>query len=680
MLSKAFSTGSLSPYGPVYRHGGDEFLDCDDARLHPDALEQDGGLCCRDTGLINSQRTVIVDIGKQLGRKLLSGNLDLINITLPVVMFEARSYLQKLADPWVHPNHLQQAAVCSNPLERLKLTAAWFVAGLQHVFSSWRKPFNPILGETWQAHLPSGSSIVMEQVSHHPPVTAFHLEGPGGLFTFDGLSQPEVSFTGGGLKTSAKGYRRITFATDNSTVLIEYPYYKIGGLLSGVPHGLIKGKATLTDQRHGLTAVITFGPVCESASRLLSRADSLSVKIYGSPAAAAAVIAVPKVTDFAPVAATAATLVAAVESIQTAASAPSTVAEPASKSSGKASPASFAALPGIEAAAATAETPQQAVQHHSTGLAAHTSTRLAAQHSADLPSGVMAKVLVQPHLSEDGIIDKPKHKHKSKNALKYHLQKSKSAASVVSHWLGMSNGKGSRQERKDSKASRLSIADATACFSFSFGNGSGRRNSLARMSSNSFLGAGVAAADLFVAESAQPSDSNWSSSSADSVHGGTAYCETISSAGSAQQSPQQPQVQQQSSDFLQQQQRSLSLPTQYSAAVVQQHVLPLQPQQQQVMQQQWQRQGHLQQHQCLLVVGTGNWLSHLDFDGQRYWTQAEDSPECWVTVAEPLPSDSTCRPDLLALKAGDVQSAQKLKEQLEQQQRRDAKLRAGSAH
>jgi hypothetical protein len=27
---------------------------------------------------------IIVDIGKQLGRKLLSGNLNLINITLPV--------------------------------------------------------------------------------------------------------------------------------------------------------------------------------------------------------------------------------------------------------------------------------------------------------------------------------------------------------------------------------------------------------------------------------------------------------------------------------------------------------------------------------------------------------------------------------------------------------------------
>lgn len=29
------------------------------------------------------------------------GNLDLLKVSLPVKMFEPRSYLQKLADPWV---------------------------------------------------------------------------------------------------------------------------------------------------------------------------------------------------------------------------------------------------------------------------------------------------------------------------------------------------------------------------------------------------------------------------------------------------------------------------------------------------------------------------------------------------------------------------------------------------
>jgi hypothetical protein len=54
-----------------------------------------------------------------------------------------------------------------------------YLAGLHHAFENWRKPFNPILGETWQASLSDGTTMLMEQISHHPPVSAFHMEGPG---------------------------------------------------------------------------------------------------------------------------------------------------------------------------------------------------------------------------------------------------------------------------------------------------------------------------------------------------------------------------------------------------------------------------------------------------------------------------------------------------------------------
>jgi hypothetical protein len=66
-------------------------------------------------------------------------------------------------------------------------------AGLYHSFERWKKPFNPILGETWQAALSDGSTIAMEQISHHPPVSAFQIEGPGSLYRFVGLSQPSVT-------------------------------------------------------------------------------------------------------------------------------------------------------------------------------------------------------------------------------------------------------------------------------------------------------------------------------------------------------------------------------------------------------------------------------------------------------------------------------------------------------
>lgn len=58
--------------------------------------------------------------------------------------------------------------------------------GFHRAFTRWLKPFNPILGETWQAAEPDGSQIFLEQISHHPPISAFQLLGPRGLYTFCG--------------------------------------------------------------------------------------------------------------------------------------------------------------------------------------------------------------------------------------------------------------------------------------------------------------------------------------------------------------------------------------------------------------------------------------------------------------------------------------------------------------
>jgi len=40
---------------------------------------------------------------KSMGRQILAGNLNLVNTSFPVLMFEPRSYLEKLADTWVYP-------------------------------------------------------------------------------------------------------------------------------------------------------------------------------------------------------------------------------------------------------------------------------------------------------------------------------------------------------------------------------------------------------------------------------------------------------------------------------------------------------------------------------------------------------------------------------------------------
>ena len=203
--------------------------------LHPDA-HPDGGLALADKRLLDAQRAAVVELLKDFGRSLLLGRLDLMALSLPVRMFEPRSYLQKLTDAWTHPRFLEEASrpeLTGNAEERMKATVTWFVAGLQHAFQSWRKPFNPILGETWAGRLPDGSEIFLEQTSHHPPVSAFQLVGPGGRYVFSGLSQPEVGFKGVDVRTTAKGARSIVFADDGLRIHVTFPSYLMRGVLGG---------------------------------------------------------------------------------------------------------------------------------------------------------------------------------------------------------------------------------------------------------------------------------------------------------------------------------------------------------------------------------------------------------------------------------------------------------------
>lgn len=265
--------------------GEDEFHDAEETMMHVDAHEE-GGLGFTNKELLASQRGAIVDVAKELGRKMLTGSFNLINLSMPVKMFEPRSYLQKLTDVWVYPRLLDQAvAARGDPVVRLQWVATWFVAGLQHVFQSWKKPFNPLLGETWQATQDGGRcSIFMEQISHHPPISVFELIGPDGAYVFSGHSQPDVQYKANAIKTTAKGYRCIEFKDDGTSISIVYPHYYMRGILyTGMPRGDMSGTVLFKDHRHGLFCEMQFGKVEGAEDPLLQRSDTLMGAILRIP-------------------------------------------------------------------------------------------------------------------------------------------------------------------------------------------------------------------------------------------------------------------------------------------------------------------------------------------------------------------------------------------------------------
>lgn len=122
---------------------------------------------------IDSQKKVVTHIIKGMGRNLLEGK-SIMNMSLPIAIFSKDTILQRAAKTISYaPVFLQKAAEISDPLEQFKQAVTFYFSTL-HFGIEQQKPFNPILGETYQG-LIAGVPITLEQVSHHPPVSALHV-------------------------------------------------------------------------------------------------------------------------------------------------------------------------------------------------------------------------------------------------------------------------------------------------------------------------------------------------------------------------------------------------------------------------------------------------------------------------------------------------------------------------
>eukprot|EP01133_Synstelium_polycarpum_P003941 gene3941-4563_t len=89
-------------------------------------------------------------------------------ISLPVWVFEPVSFLQVMSEPLQYADSLAKAASHPDPYYRLAYLAA-FNTGLYSTAIRTKKPFNPILGETFEV-VKDDYRFIAEQVCHHPPI------------------------------------------------------------------------------------------------------------------------------------------------------------------------------------------------------------------------------------------------------------------------------------------------------------------------------------------------------------------------------------------------------------------------------------------------------------------------------------------------------------------------------
>ncbi|KAM8735893.1 oxysterol-binding protein-related protein 3 isoform 3-T3 [Acanthopagrus schlegelii] len=112
---------------------------------------------------------------------------DLSKVTMPVQLNEPLNTLQRLCEELEYSELLDRAAITQDPFERMVYIATFVVSG--YASSHCRtggKPFNPVLGETYECDRPDkGFRFVAEQVSHHPPISACHAESKNFIFWQD---------------------------------------------------------------------------------------------------------------------------------------------------------------------------------------------------------------------------------------------------------------------------------------------------------------------------------------------------------------------------------------------------------------------------------------------------------------------------------------------------------------
>ncbi|KAH0945648.1 hypothetical protein HN011_006237 [Eciton burchellii] len=143
---------------------------------------------------------------------VLSLGKDLSKITMPVIFNEPLSFLQRVAEYMEYAKLLKQASQEQSPILRLQYVAAFAVSALASNWERLGKPFNPILGETYELQR-EDFRIICEQVSHHPPVSAFYADSEN--FIFHGSIHPKLKFWGKSIEVHPKG-----------TVTVELPKWK----------------------------------------------------------------------------------------------------------------------------------------------------------------------------------------------------------------------------------------------------------------------------------------------------------------------------------------------------------------------------------------------------------------------------------------------------------------------
>jgi len=188
--------------------------------------------------------------------------MDLSRVVLPTFILEPRSFLEKISDYYYHSDIISEAVKEEGPFNRMKKIVKWYLSGFYKKPKGLKKPYNPILGETFRCYWehPNGSKTfyIAEQVSHHPPISANYVANREDGFTISASILAKSKFYGNSTSAVLEGNAYINLLPRGEEYVMTLPYAHCKGILMGTMTMELGGKVTIECSKTGYTTEMDF--------------------------------------------------------------------------------------------------------------------------------------------------------------------------------------------------------------------------------------------------------------------------------------------------------------------------------------------------------------------------------------------------------------------------------------
>ncbi|GMM34263.1 oxysterol-binding protein [Saccharomycopsis crataegensis] len=217
---------------------------------------------------------------KDFLKSIASFNGDLYTLTAPpfilspVSLVEYSQFWCEHPELFLAPNFIggKDAKDESTLLERQIAVTKWFIATLRSQYASRnetlgteKKPLNPFLGEVFVGKWEDSSKekklgdtvLLSEQVSHHPPVTAYSIINEKNNTYLSGYNEVKTQIYATSLTLNVKQYGNaiLEYRDLNENYLVTLPGLHIEGLLMASPYVELDGKSYIQSSSGYITVI-----------------------------------------------------------------------------------------------------------------------------------------------------------------------------------------------------------------------------------------------------------------------------------------------------------------------------------------------------------------------------------------------------------------------------------------